>query len=76
MLLANKDLTFAQLKFFRSKSKKIILMGNILYVFAVILIICWLVGFLAFHAGYMIHTLLVLALIVLIVRVIQGRKVV
>jgi hypothetical protein len=51
-------------------------MGNTLYVIAVILIIGWLIGFFGFHAGNLIHTLLVLALIVVVVRVIQGRKVV
>ncbi len=50
-------------------------MGNILYIIAVILIIGWLVGFFAFHAGGLIHILLVIALIVVIVRFIQGRKV-
>ena len=50
-------------------------MGNLLYVVAVILIIGWLVGFLGFHAGSIIHLLLVIALIAVILRVIQGRKV-
>jgi hypothetical protein len=51
-------------------------MGNLLYVVAVVLIIGWLVGFFAFHAGGIIHALLVIALIVIIIRVIQGRSVV
>ncbi len=50
-------------------------MGNILYVIAVILIIGWLLGFLAFHAGGIIHILLVIAIIVIIVRVAQGRNI-
>lgn len=54
---------------------KIKFMGNLLYIIAVILIIGWLVGFFAFHAGGLIHTLLVIALIVIIIRIIQGRKV-
>jgi len=41
-----------------------------------VLIIGWLVGFFAFHAGGIIHALLVIALISIIVRVIQGRSVV
>ncbi len=49
-------------------------MGNILYTVAVILIIIWGVGFLGFHSGGIIHILLVIALIVVILRVIQGRK--
>jgi hypothetical protein len=50
-------------------------MGNILYVIAVILIIGWLVGFLGFHAGGIIHVLLVIALIAIILRIIEGRKI-
>jgi hypothetical protein len=51
-------------------------MGNALYFVAVVLIIGWLIGFFAFHVGGLIHVLLVIAVIVLIVRVIQGRRVV
>ena len=50
-------------------------MGNVLYIVAVVLIIAWLVGFFAFHAGGIIHTLLVIAVIAIIVRIIQGRRV-
>jgi hypothetical protein len=49
-------------------------MGNILYVFAVILIIMWAIGFLSYNAGGLIHVLLIIALISIILRVIQGRK--
>jgi len=49
-------------------------MGNLLYVIAVILIIGWLLGFFAFHVGGIIHVLLVIALIVIILRVIQGSR--
>jgi Family of unknown function (DUF5670) len=51
-------------------------MGNLLYVVAVILVIGWLVGFFGYHAGGLIHILLVIALIAVILRVIQGRKVI
>lgn len=51
-------------------------MGNLLYIIAVILIIGWLVGFFAFHAGGIIHILLVIALIAIILRVIQGKRIV
>jgi hypothetical protein len=50
-------------------------MGNLLYIIAVVLIIGWLLGFFVFHAGSIIHGLLIIALIVIIIRVIQGRKV-
>ncbi len=49
-------------------------MGNLLYVAAVVLIIAWLVGFPGFHAGGLIHLLLVIVLIAIILRIIQGKK--
>lgn len=49
-------------------------MENLLYIIAVILIIFWAIGFLGYHAGGIIHILLVIALISVILRVIQGRK--
>lgn len=50
-------------------------MNNLLYLLAVILIIGWALGFFAFHVGGIIHVLLVIAVIAIILRVIQGRKV-
>jgi hypothetical protein len=47
-------------------------MGNILYIIAVILVIGWAVGFLGFHAGGIIHILLVIAIIAFLLRVIRG----
>ena len=41
----------------------------------VILFIAWALGLFAFHAGGLIHVLLVIALIVLIIRLLQGRKI-
>lgn len=49
-------------------------MGSLLYLIAVILIIGWAVGFFAYSAGSIIHILLVIAIIVILLRVIQGRK--
>lgn len=51
-------------------------MGNLLYVVAVILIIAWLVGFVGYSAGGLIHVLLVIAVIAILIRVIQGGKVI
>lgn len=50
-------------------------MGNLLYIVAVILIIGWLVGFVDYNLGGIIHILLVLAIISIILRLIQGRRV-
>lgn len=49
-------------------------MGNLLYIVVVILVIAWLIGFLGYHAGGLIHLLLVIAVIAVLFRVIQGRK--
>jgi hypothetical protein len=46
-------------------------MGNLLYIIAIILIIGWAVGFLGFHAGGLIHILLVIAIIALLLKVIR-----
>ena len=51
-------------------------MGNLLYLVAVILIVGWLIGLLAFNAGSIIHLLLVIAFIAILLRVIQGKKIV
>ncbi|MBN1415625.1 MAG: lmo0937 family membrane protein [Bacteroidales bacterium] len=50
-------------------------MKNLLYIIAAILIIAWAIGFWGYHAGGLIHILLVIAIIAIIVRVIQGRKI-
>jgi hypothetical protein len=47
-------------------------MGNLLYVIAVILVIAWAIGFLGYHAGGLIHLLLVIAVIAILLRVIRG----
>ncbi len=69
----------ARLLYYSTKSiyltnlkKKI--MGNILYIVAVILIIGWLVGFFAFNVGGIIHVLLVIAVIAIILQVIRGGR--
>lgn len=51
-------------------------MGNLLYVIAVILIIAWAIGFIGYSAGGIIHILLVIAVIAIILRLIQGKKVI
>ena len=51
-------------------------MGNLLNIIIAFLIIGWLVGFVGYNAGGLIHLLLVIAVIVILVRIIQGRRVV
>lgn len=50
-------------------------MGNLLYIVAVILLIAWAIGFVGFNAGGIIHILLVIAIIAVILRLIQGRRI-
>jgi hypothetical protein len=50
-------------------------MSNLLYTIAVILIIFWAIGFFAYSAGAIIHILLVIAVIAVLLRLIQGRKI-
>lgn len=50
-------------------------MGNLLYIIAVILLIAWAVGFLGYNAGGIIHILLVIAVIAVVFRLIQGRRI-
>jgi hypothetical protein len=47
-------------------------MGNLLYLIAVILIIAWAIGFLGYHAGGLIHILLVIAVVAVLLKIIRG----
>ncbi len=49
-------------------------MGNLLYTVAVILLIFWAIGFFAYSAGSIIHILLVIAVIAIVLRIIQGKR--
>ncbi len=47
-------------------------MKDLLYIIAVVLVIGWAVGFFVFSAGYLIHLLLLLALIAVLLKIIKG----
>jgi hypothetical protein len=49
-------------------------MNNLLYFVAVILVLFWALGFFAYGAGYLIHILLVIAVISILLRFIQGSR--
>ena len=51
-------------------------MNNLLYLIAVILIIGWAIGVIAYSAGGIIHVLLVIAIIAILFKVIRGDRVV
>jgi Family of unknown function (DUF5670) len=46
-------------------------MGNLLYLIAVILVIAWAIGYFGYHAGGLIHILLVIAIIAVILKIIR-----
>jgi Family of unknown function (DUF5670) len=48
--------------------------GNLLYIVAVILVIGWLIGFVGFNAGGLIHLLLVIAVIAVLLKIISGKS--
>ena len=48
---------------------------NMLETILVVLLILWALGFFAFHAGGLVHVLLVIALVVVILRLLQGKKI-
>jgi len=48
-------------------------MGSFLYTIAVVLVILWAIGYFAYGAGAIIHLLLMIAIIVVLLRVIQGK---
>jgi hypothetical protein len=50
-------------------------MRSLLYIIAVILVIAWLIGFFAYSVGYLIHILLVFAIIAILLSIIKGRDV-
>ncbi|CCF82842.1 lmo0937 family membrane protein [Nitrolancea hollandica] len=50
------------------------MLSSILWALIVILVVVWLLGFLAHIGGGLIHLLLVIALVVLVVNLINGRS--
>ncbi|WP_298393550.1 lmo0937 family membrane protein [Flavobacterium sp.] len=50
-------------------------MNNLLYLIAVVLILSWIFGFFVYNTGGLIHILLVLAILAILLRIINGRKI-
>jgi hypothetical protein len=48
-------------------------MGNLLYIIAFILVVLWAIGYFGYHAGELIHVLVVIAIVAVLFRVIRGR---
>jgi hypothetical protein len=48
-------------------------MNKLLYILAVILLICWLIGVFILALGKLVHLLLILACIVVLIRLLRRR---
>jgi hypothetical protein len=49
--------------------------ASMLYTIAIVLLVLWALGFLAFHiGGGLIHALIVLAVIILLFQLLSGRR--
>lgn len=72
------DIASVPLQSFLCATLSILLVINIKYMLttiAIVLLILWLVGFIGFHVlGGFIHILLIIAVIMILVRVIRGKK--
>lgn len=51
-------------------------MKNLLYIIALLLIAAWAVGYIGYSTGGIIHVLLVIAIIIIVIRLIQGKKII
>ena len=49
-------------------------MAGLLWAIIVVLFICWLIGFVVHIGGGLIHLLLVIALILIVVNLLTGRR--
>jgi hypothetical protein len=49
-------------------------MGNLIYLAVTVLLNTWIIGFLGYHAGIVIHVLLILAIYMIAYRVFQEYK--
>ena len=58
-----------------NKLLKLNYMLNLLYYVAVILVIAWLIGFIGYSVGGLLHILLVIAAVAVLLRIILGRRV-
>ncbi|OYU85767.1 MAG: hypothetical protein CFE24_00760 [Flavobacterium sp. BFFFF2] len=54
---------------------KILIMTNLLYYVALILILFWALGFFVYNIGALIHILLLLAVVSILLRIINGKNV-
>lgn len=51
-------------------------MNNILYILAIVFIVLWAIGYFGYDAGQLIHVLVVIAIVMVLLRIISGRKII
>lgn len=50
-------------------------MQNLLYTIAVVLVILWALGFFVYNLGWIIHILLLIAVIAILLKIIKGKEI-
>jgi hypothetical protein len=73
-LLAFAGTIFSNINQSLFTNQKIKIMGNLLYIIAIILVIGWAIGVFAYSATGLIHVLLVIAIVAILLRLISGRR--
>jgi hypothetical protein len=51
------------------------ILSNLFYIVAFILLGCWVLGFLVYNIGSFVHLLLIAAVLLVAIRVLKGKKV-
>ena len=55
-------------------TNKLYIMGNLLYLIALILAVSWAISFFAYHGGGFVHVLIVVAVAIVILRFFYATK--
>jgi hypothetical protein len=71
---AHREKSLSALAGRRTKQKKLNPKETMLWTIFVVILILWLLGFIGHFGGSLIHLLLVIALVILIVNLISGRR--
>ena len=69
------DLTNSTIHLYNRQTLKKLIMQNLLYTIAVIMVILWALGFFVYSTGNLIHILLVIAVIAVLLKLIKGKTI-
>jgi Family of unknown function (DUF5670) len=73
-ILANRQKSLSASAVPRTKQEKLNPKETMLWTIFVVILILWLLGFLGHFGGGLIHLLLVVAVVILIINLITGRR--